>query len=227
MPSSIKVKFYVEKRKDAQGEIRVKNVPIIFSVSYGHRYVSFTGIRIDDDLWDAEKQRVTSSHTHAARYNKTLSDLKKELEDICLGARNKAIRITNAYISANLTMNKLKSKSGFFDYYDEWIEKAKKECQPGTITKYETIKNHLRDFAKLKQYKIEFDTLNDAFLNKFLDYYFDDKKFIKAMKDLPVWRLGKVRRDNVFKIHDFTGKVIVNTHTGKLKAAWQSPFKDM
>jgi len=128
----------------------------------------------------AEKQREISLHAHAEKYNKTLSDLKKESEDICLDARYSGTRITNPYISSNLTMNKSKSKSGFFDYYVQFIEESKKYCQPGIITKYITIRNHLLEFAKLKQYKIEFDILNETFLSKFPDYYLDNKKFINS-----------------------------------------------
>jgi hypothetical protein len=47
------------------------------------------------------------------------------------------------------------------------------------------------------------------------------------MKGVPVWKLGHVRRDRIFTISDFTGKTIVRTDTGKLKAAWQKPFKDL
>ena len=181
MAQSIKVNFYIEKRKDKKSdEIRKKNVPILFSVCFGGRYLSFTGLRIDANLWDTEKHRVKPSHSNATRYNKILSDLKKDIEDICLDARQKGIRLNSGYISANMAMNKLKSKTGFFDYYDKFTEDAKKKCTDGTITKYNTIKNHLEEFAKDKQYKIEFDTLNEIFLNKFLDFYFDDKKFINS-----------------------------------------------
>jgi phosphoribosylformylglycinamidine synthase len=55
----------------------------------------------------------------------------------------------------------------------------------------------------------------------------DEKRFARAMKGVPVWKLGHVRRDRIFAISDFTGKTIVRTDTGKLKAAWQKPFKDL
>ena len=181
MAEAIKVKFYIENRTNKKTkEIREKNIPILFSVCFGGRYLSTTGLRIDKNLWDIPKHRVKPSHSNATRYNKYLSDLKKELEDICLDARQKGIRLNSGYISANLTMNKLKSKTGFFDIYDNFIKDAENKCTPGTITKYTTIKNHLEDFATKQQYKIEFDTLNEVFLSKFLDYYFDDKKFINS-----------------------------------------------
>ena len=78
-----RVRFYLEKRKNKKtGELIIKDVPIRFSLSYGGRYMSFTGHRIDSNLWD--KGRVKSSHSHASQINKALSDFKKELEDLCL-----------------------------------------------------------------------------------------------------------------------------------------------
>lgn len=84
MPRHPRVNFYTEKRKDKKtGELKTKDIPICFSLSAGFRFKSTTGILIDENIWDAEKQRVTASHSHATRLNKQLSDLKKELEDLC------------------------------------------------------------------------------------------------------------------------------------------------
>lgn len=53
----------------------------------------------------------------------------------------------------------------------------------------------------------------------------DERKFLKDMSDVPVWKLGYVSKGRIFRITDFSGKVIINTTIDKLKAAWQSPFK--
>ncbi len=55
----------------------------------------------------------------------------------------------------------------------------------------------------------------------------DDDKFLKAMKGHSLWRLGTIRKDDIFKISDFSGKAIIKSDTGTLKDAWQSPFKDL
>ncbi|MFH1190081.1 MAG: phosphoribosylformylglycinamidine synthase subunit PurL [Candidatus Omnitrophota bacterium] len=55
----------------------------------------------------------------------------------------------------------------------------------------------------------------------------DDRAFLKAMKGVSVWRLGNVRKDNKFRVCDLEDKLIINSDTAGLKAAWQSPFKDM
>lgn len=169
-----RVKFFLEKRNDkATGKLIIKNVPIRFSLSYGGRYMSFTGHRIDSGLWD--KGRVKSSHSHASQINKALSDLKKELEDLCYQAWDKNINITNRYISTNLKKNQ-ESDKGFFEHMDQFIEQGEKKWQPGTITKFRTMKAHLQSMTTEKRIKVDYDSLDADFFEKLLDFYFDPKR---------------------------------------------------
>lgn len=55
----------------------------------------------------------------------------------------------------------------------------------------------------------------------------DEKKFLRAMKGAPVWRIGTIRKDKIFTISERGGKKLIRTEIGKLKTAWQSPFKDL
>lgn len=176
MAHTPRVKFFLEKRKDSKtGNVIETDVPVRFSLSYGGRYMSSTGIRLDAKNWDEGKGRVKSSHNHATQYNKILSDLKKELEDLCLDAWVKGIRITTDYISSNLKKNQ-RSANGMLDWFDEYIEQGKKKWQPGTVTKFTTIKSQLKDLGEKRHIRIEFDELNSKFLDKLLDFYFEEKK---------------------------------------------------
>ncbi|MBN2453339.1 MAG: phosphoribosylformylglycinamidine synthase subunit PurL [Candidatus Omnitrophica bacterium] len=74
--------------------------------------------------------------------------------------------------------------------------------------------------------------LNDILLfsesnTRFIVEIADEKKFIAAMKGLPIWKLGNVRGDSYFNIYGPDGKLAVTTGTGRLKSAWQGTFKDM
>ncbi|MDP3790316.1 MAG: AIR synthase-related protein, partial [Candidatus Omnitrophota bacterium] len=53
----------------------------------------------------------------------------------------------------------------------------------------------------------------------------NEKKFLKAMRGLPLWKLGHTTGNKDFKIIGVTGKTLVETDIYKLKAAWQNPFK--
>ncbi|MCX6285258.1 MAG: hypothetical protein NTW31_13605, partial [Bacteroidetes bacterium] len=115
--------------------------------------MSFTGQRIDENKWDNGK--VKSSHSNASRINKSLSDFKKELEDLCYDAWDKNINITTRYLSSNLKKNK-QSDKGFFDHMDQFIELGKKKWQDGTVTKFTTMKNHLQTLATENRLKINY-----------------------------------------------------------------------
>ena len=54
----------------------------------------------------------------------------------------------------------------------------------------------------------------------------DETAFCRAMKGVPVWKLGYTRNDNAFKVFDADEKLIIDTDIDKLKAAWQGPFKN-
>ena len=55
----------------------------------------------------------------------------------------------------------------------------------------------------------------------------DEKKFVRLMGDLPIWKLGHVKNDRTFKIFGIYGKLKINTEINKLKASWQAPFKNL
>lgn len=174
MSRTPKVKFFPEKRRDkTTGKIIETAVPIRFSLAAGITVKSTTGIILDAKYWDPDKKRVKASHTHSAKINKQLSDLKKELEDLCYGAWDKDIRITSDYILTSLKKNQ-RSDTGFFDRFDEFIEAGKKKWQPSTVKKFTTIKNHLKEFGEKKKVSIGFDQMNEKFFEKFMDYYFED-----------------------------------------------------
>jgi phosphoribosylformylglycinamidine synthase len=55
----------------------------------------------------------------------------------------------------------------------------------------------------------------------------DEKKFLAAMRGVPVWKLGKVTPGRTFSVRGGGGREIISTDIDKLKAAWKRPFKDM
>ncbi|HPS49251.1 MAG TPA: site-specific integrase [Bacteroidales bacterium] len=193
-----RVKFFPERRKDkSSGEVRKDNVPILFSLSYGvKRLKSTTGLTIHYDLWDHKNGLVVASHNHSTQINKVLSDLRKELEDVCYNAPP-GIKLNNAYISGKLSKNQ-RSTKGFFGFFDAYITEKEKELQPSSIKKLNTIKSHLKEFSEKKQVSIEFDELDERFFNRFIDFLFEKnyinsyvKKNVVFVKSFLLWSVDK------------------------------------
>ncbi|MFH0763869.1 MAG: phosphoribosylformylglycinamidine synthase subunit PurL [Candidatus Omnitrophota bacterium] len=51
--------------------------------------------------------------------------------------------------------------------------------------------------------------------------------FLKRMKSIPVWKVGHVRNDGVFRVFGIGERLIVDTDIRALKSAWQSPFRNL
>jgi len=173
----IKIKFYPEKRKDKAGALITKNIPILFSASFGRRYKSTTGIIINSDQWNGKD--AVKSHPKSEIFNKQLRDLRAELELLYDDAIKLNIPLTVEYFKQGLKRNQ-KSSNGLFDSFDEFIEQGRKKWQPGTVTKFLTIKAHLKEFGEKKRVRVEFDELDANFFEKLIDFYFDSKGFINT-----------------------------------------------
>ncbi len=87
----------------------------------------------------------------------------------------------------------------------------------------------LSGFAKASEQKALPDNilLFSESNTRFIVEVADEAKFSASMKGVPIWKLGTVSRSGSFKISGSNNKLLISTNIAKLKAAWQSPFKDM
>jgi site-specific recombinase XerD len=171
----IRIKFYLERRKDKSRQPITKNVPILFSASFGDRFKSTTGIRVNADQWNGKD--AIKTHPKAEVFNKQLRKIRLELENLYDTAVKEDIPLSIEYFKKGLKRNQ-RSATGFFDLMEEFINQGKKKWQPGTVTKFTTIKNHLKEFGEKKRIKVEFDQLDANFFDKLMDFYFDNNMFI-------------------------------------------------
>lgn len=71
-------------------------------------------------------------------------------------------------------------KNVFFDAYDTFMEEKKKgkEWSVATIKRYDNIKNILKNFETVKNYKLTFSKIDHSFHREFTTYCMDDLKHI-------------------------------------------------
>jgi integrase len=183
--------FYLEKRKDKDiGKIITENVPILLFFSFdGKRLQYFTGFRVDARKWDEESQRVKRNSSEAAEINKELNKLTSKVEDIYAKAKALEVIPTVEYIRDRLKGNK-GSKGSFWDVFDEYMEFRTSQAGINTLKKYKSTYNHLQGFSSTRHYRIEFDSINLSFYNKFFSYLAEEcehtnntiSKYIKVLK---------------------------------------------
>ncbi|MBD1383738.1 site-specific integrase [Mucilaginibacter rigui] len=168
-------KFYIEKRKDADGVTKTKNVPILLSFSFDNNRMWIpTGERIDANKWDDDKQKVKSSAIGAAEINNVLQKKRDDVMGIYRNAIAAGTEPSIKYIREALNGNKITARKSVFQLYEEFI-KSNANFSESTIKKLKTNLQHLRNFAK-KEGTIEFKYIDDAFISRFERYYIQDLK---------------------------------------------------
>ncbi len=103
-------------------------------------------------------------------------------------------------------------KNEFFPLLDEFIEIRRKQHAVTTIKKHITLKNVLLDFQKKEKYKIEFNSIDLRFYEKFKNFLLKKKllddtvsKYFKSLKTFMQWSLERGYHENaIFKHTDFS-----------------------
>jgi integrase len=151
---------------------------------YVHLKVS-TGEKIDPKFWDFEKCRVKQSDKFPERVeiNERLNQIQREVERIYRQILNDGgepdILTLKSKLQERFSRKPQKVEETFFPFIDNWIKTVKyikgpnnspRQISERTRAKYIGTFNHLIDFKKYSNRKIEFDTINQDFYLEFLEY---------------------------------------------------------
>lgn len=194
------VKFYLEKRKDASGNLIIEDVPVFLYFSFaGKRLQYYTGVRVNQSNWDAENMQV-HKHADAKRHNSTLSRLKRWVEEIDDRAKALGQSLTLDEFRYQLkeksgTTTERKSGKTFREYFEEYIDSSRLTKKAATVKGINTVFNILKEFSVKTRTGLEFDNVNQEFYNKLLDFCFHTKEYknnntgrvIKTLKSFLNW----------------------------------------
>lgn len=218
-------KFYIEKRRNASGEIRTEKVPIYLFFSFnGKRFQYYTGERIDTRYWDDKKHRVKSGFPGAMEINSILEHLSEKAYRFYRNKRLSGVipSIEEFKAEFNGQVPQTLAK-GIFDYYQEYIESKRLSASGNSIKKYQTNLNHLRDFGKWSRYTVEFESINDAFLDKYLQFFISGLKHnnntisrnVRILKSFLNWATKRGYNNKLdyrnFSFGGFSGEIIYLT----------------
>ena len=161
----MRTNFYIDKsQKDKKGFS-----PINFYISYQGKKLKFgTGQKVRPEQWDSEKQRAIPGADKGGLLNDLLDVMAEEPFIIERKARINGIDCSVEYLKSNLTYFKPKA-TGFFDVFEEFIriEANKNSWTKGTEKRWNHLKDNLTKFNKF--YKVEFNSINQDFSNKFIE----------------------------------------------------------
>jgi len=182
------VNFYLKSQPDKQNFHR-----IYLYFRYNAKELQFyTGEKILKKQWN-KKQFVNSGVNDAAKINDRLKFIKEKILEIYRFYQNKGIIPNNEILrdELNKVVNKevIKEKS-FYEYFSDFLE-IQKPPQKSKLTygKFKNVLNHLQNFEKQYNYKINYLSLNDVFFSKFYTYFIEvlnnnDNTFYKYLKSI-------------------------------------------
>jgi integrase len=187
------VNFYLEKRKSKanidKNTISFPDAPIFMFFSFDNRRLQYyTGYRIDSWKWDEITQRVKKNNFNqdgvsASDINDHLDKIKGTVQEIYkeykILEKNLSIQAIRNELKLRLKEDKRKRKT-FFQCYAEYLEEVKRIRTVSTVKKYNTLLNHLMDFQRECNYKVEFESINADFFRKFIDYLLEVSDHINS-----------------------------------------------
>lgn len=170
------IRFYSMKMKNKN------RIMIQISCSWaGKRLQLSSGLTLDVNMWDKRKEVVKRSYNYSLEYNQYLEKLRKKLIDSFVKAQ-----VENKDLSKDEVRKLIKDhknppqkekKKSFIDEFKLFIKKrrASGKFKPGSLQKYEALKNHLKDFQDDKNIVLTFDKMDSKFADKFFIYLTQEK----------------------------------------------------
>jgi integrase len=178
----------------------------------GNRLVYPSGERILPRQWSTHAQAAKSGLSGYATFNRNLQDkVTKALTAhqqflIDNDQRQPTPAQLRERIDTILNPTVKEPPKSLFAFIDEQVELAKVRMDNGelsgiaTLSKYRTAREHLRNFSKAKKYRVDFDTVDVAFYQRFMAYMVKDKGLAKNtvgkyIRTLKTW-LNAAQDDN-------------------------------
>jgi integrase len=207
------IKFYAEKRKDKDGNLKIKNVPILYSFTFdGYRIKSSTGEKAEhQNQWSESTQRFKASATNASERNEKLKLFAENLERIYLELEKAGARPTPQLIKNKLHEKEQKADETFFDVFDRFVmdQRIKNSWTDGTTKRFKVTRNKLMEFEKSKSkgYKIEFAAIDETFFDDYLKFLLNKdykNSYVKKNLKLLTWFFNWCQRKGYTFPYDYT-----------------------
>jgi integrase len=182
------VNFYLDKRKDKEGNLIDKDLMILLFYSFeGKRLQFYTGQRIDLSKWDNVLQRVKRNNVNsrgitASEINGVLSDVEVKVKKIYAECKALDFDPSVNYMRENLKELLIKEKKKtpprdkepFLKQFDSFIETTAKTSSHAYIKQLKSCKKHLEKYAKKKNISLTYSGINKSFFEKYRDYFNDE-----------------------------------------------------
>ena len=177
----MKQTFYLRKPKDTKATL------ILFSCFFKNeekQFVYSTRESIDPKHWDFKTNKPKNKGKDIAidqrQITNTLNKFVDEFYTFQARCEMGKVPFTSQLLKSHFNQafgNTTLKKSTFFEVYDLFMDEKikRKEWKKSTITRYQNIKNILKEFEIEKKYKLTFSKINTTFYTEFIDYCYESR----------------------------------------------------
>ncbi len=167
----MRIRFHIEKRKDAAGNLLSTERPVFMSVTFGgHRVIIGTGVKVHMNGWDPGVQRIQESYPGSDDLNNWLETLQDVAGKTMEALRNSSTELNSKNFRELFQKLKPKYSSGFFALFYKFMESNSARWSKATYQKVRTLYQLLREFEDHSGTILSFQNLDTLFLERFLAF---------------------------------------------------------
>lgn len=180
------IKIMLEKRKNSEGILITNRVPIYASITFsGKRIFYFTGLRIDANQFDPEKQEVKKNNfgwegKNKVQYN-VMNDRFNAIKATCVlhfsninsSSKEEIINKLDAVCKKAQKSKFRNDEMDFFPLWERYIKEAR--VKQGTRKQLQSTLNHWKRFSEQRKASISFENLDSSILRDFERFLQTDK----------------------------------------------------
>ena len=126
--------------------------------------VYLPALTVKPSQWDAKAQKYRRNFTGFSDANHLLKVLADALDGahLKITAKGQVATVDDLRaVAARITAGKQEApKAGLLDALDNWVESSKRDRSHSTVKAYNTLRQHLLGFAKLRRLRLEFATVD-------------------------------------------------------------------
>jgi len=224
------------KGRKLESILSLEQVTIRLTISFdrAHRFHCKTDFKVYPRQWDFDKQQMKQQAAGSMDFNSKLNKLKKDVDDYYneLMKRNEkptfeqVRELIQIYISTKVKPRFTENEKSFFQVYDEFIERKKKELHHRTIQKFNSAKTLLETFTRRYYKRFNFENIDLNFIDKYKAYlqyeaynqkskekvkkgFRDDTtaKYIENLKNFLKWSFEReFHKNTIFQHSQFKAK---------------------
>lgn len=185
--------------------------PVRMIISFNSTRIrrNLSNIKVDPKYWKNQRIRPnpkSEPYNYHLEHNVILDDFEIKVKQIYRNALINGDSLTKSYVLGKLEGTAI--KEGPIDIFlalEEFVDTHRTTRSPGTLIKYRSCINFLKEFIKHTKYNLGFDSIDNRFYESFRDYAFLEKetlnnyfgKQIAFIKTFMNWSLERGYHSNL------------------------------